>query len=222
MRLFGRNASQMSTKQPDALDVPPELRPYYREQAVSARTRHAAVQILTVTLVIGLVLAAGGLFWVYRHGIGDSINRAIISMTTKPTPKQSTGVAKNNNQDNQKAKSQNNSIASNNNQTKKQSSPPAPTPPSPTPTPAPAASTPAPSPTPSSGSTSGSQSSTQQQSTPPAQPPAHPAPVASTPSSSASSSIPNTGPGTIVWVGALLSGVSGFVLYQLRLRRVRL
>jgi len=89
MRLFGRSANQVPTKRPDVLDVPPELRPYYREQAVAARVRYTAVRVLSIVLVAALLIGGGALLWMHRHGIGSRINSTIISISTK-TPKKTT------------------------------------------------------------------------------------------------------------------------------------
>jgi hypothetical protein len=81
MRLFGRSANQVSTKPPDALDVPPELRPYYREQAVAARTRYAAVRVLATLAVLAVLAGAGTWVWLNHHAIGHTITSRIAAIT---------------------------------------------------------------------------------------------------------------------------------------------
>lgn len=50
-------------------DVPPELRPYYREQAVAARVRRTMVRVL-VSLAVLAILAGGGTWaWLHRHSL---------------------------------------------------------------------------------------------------------------------------------------------------------
>lgn len=57
MRLFGKRANT----QPGINEVPPELRPYYREQAVAAHAHRVALRFLVVFLVL-IVLVGGGVW----------------------------------------------------------------------------------------------------------------------------------------------------------------
>ena len=65
MRLFGKKANQQSAM----ADIPPELRPYYREQAVAARVRRTMVRVLVT--VVALAILAGGGTWIglHRHNL---------------------------------------------------------------------------------------------------------------------------------------------------------
>ncbi len=68
MRLFGKR----SNSQPEMTDVPPELRPYYREQAVAAHARRTALRLMLVFMVVVLVGAAG--LWGWLHVVKPKHN----------------------------------------------------------------------------------------------------------------------------------------------------
>lgn len=65
MRLFGKKANQQSVM----ADVPPELRPYYREQAVAARVRRTMVRVLASLAVLAILAGGGTWTWLHRHSI---------------------------------------------------------------------------------------------------------------------------------------------------------
>jgi len=194
MALFGRKASRQS----GIADVPPELQPYYREQAVAAQNRHALLRLVSVFLIIALII--GGTAWLclHRRDISDRINSTVASMTGD-TKK---GTNQNQPTDNTPAQNGSNTPS------------PAPSP-SPQPSPSPA---PAPTPSPSSGGNVQPQPSPQPTPTP-VTPNPTPTP---TPASSQSNSgaIPNTGPReTVLLAVAGAVALVAVVGYQLRLRR---
>jgi cobalamin biosynthesis Mg chelatase CobN len=198
MRLFGRKANQQSTKRPDVLDVPPELRPYYREQAVVARTRHAAVRVTTALLILALVTGGGAWLWMHRHGVSSTVSSRIATITDWAKKKQQSKPSQNKSQ---KSQSQKKTTADNN---KQQAAPSQPS----------TTQQPNKTPSQSSGGTSGSGQTGQQQTQQTSQPPATTAPSGNTP-------IPNTGPGTTILFSALGVGLLGGAIHHIRQRRAR-
>jgi pyruvate/2-oxoglutarate dehydrogenase complex dihydrolipoamide acyltransferase (E2) component len=200
MRLFGRSANQVSTKPPDALDVPPELRPYYREQAVAARTRYAAVRVLATLAVLAVLAGAGTWVWLNHHAIGHTITSRIAAITDQVKKKPSSQSATKTNQGSPAQKNKN-TVATTDNP------PAAPQPP------------PATTPTPSSSGSGSNQSTGQQQPSPTPQPVASPSVASAATPSGASTSIPNTGPGTTMLYGVLSVSLLGAAAHQAYVRR---